>query len=154
MNTKSLEEIQNNEVVRKRLAKAMARDCFRNTKLEDFHAGTFPSSKAGDYSDVKVVSPYGEIGWERLSRLSDEEMKALMIDVVNHCYDFLTTLCGPFGDTIVEHSSSATSSPSGTILRARYLEPLPAPALSTSVIEIIGGTRALDPLIKRLTLSL
>jgi hypothetical protein len=47
--------------------------------------------------------PYGEIGWERLSRLSDEEMKALMIDVVNHCYDFLTTLCGPFGDTIVEH---------------------------------------------------
>jgi len=103
MKTKSLEEIKNNEVVRKRLAKAMARDCFRNTKLEDFHAGIFPSSKAGDYSDVKVVSPYGEIGWERLSRLSDEEMKALMIDVVNHCYDFLTTLCGPFGDTIVEH---------------------------------------------------
>jgi hypothetical protein len=90
-------------VVRKRLAKAMARDCFRNTALEDFHAGAFPSSRAGDYSDVKVVSPYGEIGWERLSRLSDEEMKALMIDVVNHCYDFLTTLCGPFGDTIVEH---------------------------------------------------
>jgi hypothetical protein len=49
---------------------------------------TFPSSKAGDYSDVKVVSPYGEIGWERLSRLS-EEMKALMIDVVNHCYDLM-----------------------------------------------------------------
>jgi hypothetical protein len=104
MNTKSLEEIQNNEVVRKRLAKAMARDCFRNTKLEDFHAGTFPSSKTGDdYSDVKVVSPDGEIGWERLSRLSDEEMKALMIDVVNHRCDFLKTLCGPFGDTIVAH---------------------------------------------------
>jgi ligand-binding SRPBCC domain-containing protein len=103
MNMQSLEEIRNNDVVRKRLAKAMARDCFRNTKLEDYHAGTFPSSKAGDYSDVKVVSPYGEIAWERLGRLSDEEMKALMIDVVNHCYDFLTTLCGPFGDTIVEH---------------------------------------------------
>jgi hypothetical protein len=57
MNVKSLEEMQNNEVVRKRLAKAMARDCFRNTKLEDFHAGTFPSSRAGDYSDVEVVSP-------------------------------------------------------------------------------------------------
>jgi hypothetical protein len=52
------------------------------------HFATFPSSKAGDYSDVKVVSPYGEIGWERLSRLS-EEMKALMIDVVNHCYDLM-----------------------------------------------------------------
>ena len=103
MNIKSLEEVQNNEVVRKRLAKAMARDCFRNTKLEDFHAGTFPSSKTGNYSDVKVVSPYGQIGWERVSRLSDEEMKALMIDVVNHCYDFLTVLFDRFGDTIIEH---------------------------------------------------
>jgi hypothetical protein len=103
MNIKSLEEIRKNDVVRKRLAKAMARDCFRNTKLEDYHAGVFPSSKTGDYSDVKVVSPYGEIAWERLGRLSDEEMKALMIDVVNHCYDFLTVLCRPFGDTIVEH---------------------------------------------------
>ena len=135
MNIKSLEEVQNNEVVRKRLAKAMARDCFRNTKLEDFHAGTFPSSKAGDYSDVKVVSPYGEIGWERLSRLSDEEMKALMIDVVNHCYDFLTTLCGPAGDTYRRTPQAARPPPPvGTILRARYLEPLPAPALFTLVI--------------------
>jgi hypothetical protein len=41
--------------------------------------------------------------WNKLSRLSDEEMKALMIDVVNYCYDVLTTLCGPFGDTVVEH---------------------------------------------------
>jgi hypothetical protein len=103
MNMQSLEEIQNNEVVRKRLAKAMARDCFRNTKLEDFHAGVFPSSETGDYSDVKVVSPYGEIAWKRLARLSDEEMKPLMIDVVNHCYDFLTVLFGRFGDTIVGH---------------------------------------------------
>jgi hypothetical protein len=49
MNMQSLEEIRNDDVVKKRLAKAMARDCFRNTKLEDYHAGTFPSSKAGDY---------------------------------------------------------------------------------------------------------
>jgi hypothetical protein len=39
----------------------MARECFRNTELEDYHAGMFPSSKAGDYSDVKVVSPFGKI---------------------------------------------------------------------------------------------
>jgi hypothetical protein len=103
MNIKSLEEIRHNQVVRKRLAKAMARDCFRNTKLEDFHAGTFPSSKAGDYCDVKVVSPYGEIAWKSVARLSDEEMKTLMIDVVNHCYDFLTALCSPHGDVVVEH---------------------------------------------------
>ena len=92
MDVKSLEEIQNNEVVRKRLAKAMARDCFRNTKLEDYHAGVFPSSKEGDYSDVKVVSPYGAIGWSNVSRVSDEEMKALMIDVVNKTYRTLTVL--------------------------------------------------------------
>ena len=75
----------------------MARDCFRNTMLEDFHARTYPSSETGDYSDVKVVSPYGEIPWNRMSRLSDEEMKTLMIDVVDHCYAFLVELLAPGG---------------------------------------------------------
>ena len=37
-------------------------------------------------------SPYGEIPWPRLSRLSDEEMKALMIDIVNKTYRTLTVL--------------------------------------------------------------
>ena len=60
----SLNEIQHNEVLRKRLAKLMAHDCFRNTKLEDFHSGKYPTSKTGDYSDVKVVSPFGEIPWK------------------------------------------------------------------------------------------
>jgi hypothetical protein len=89
-----LQEIRENELVRKRLAKLMARECFRNSKLEDFHAGTFPSSEAGDYSDVKAVSPYGEIAWNKLSRLSDDEMKELMIDVVNRCDTFLAALVG------------------------------------------------------------
>jgi len=92
MNIESLEQIQSNEVVRKRLAKVMARECFRNTKLEDYHAGMFPSSKAGDYSDVKVVSPFGEIAWNNLSRLNDQEMKILMIDVVKHCDKLLFEL--------------------------------------------------------------
>jgi hypothetical protein len=83
MDFDSLNEIQHNEALRKRLAKLMANDCFQNTKLEDFHSGKYPSSKTGDYSDVKVVSPFGEIPWKELSRLSDEEMKTLMIDVVN-----------------------------------------------------------------------
>ena len=56
------------------------------------HAGIFPSSQSGDYSDVKVVTPYGEIPWERLGRLSDDEMKVLMIDVVDRCYTFLLEL--------------------------------------------------------------
>ena len=66
--------------------------CFRNTLLEDLHAGITPDSQTGDYTDVVVRSPYGEIPWPRLSRLSDEEMKALMIDVVNKTYHVLSVL--------------------------------------------------------------
>jgi hypothetical protein len=72
-----------------RLAKGMAVYCVRNTFLEDLHAGTAPSSKTGDYSDVKVVSPYGEIPWTNLSRLDDDEMRKLMKEVVNKIYTVL-----------------------------------------------------------------
>jgi ligand-binding SRPBCC domain-containing protein len=51
-----------------------------------------PDSQIGDYSDVKVVTPYGEISWERLGRFNDDEMKMLMIDVVGRCYEFLSEL--------------------------------------------------------------
>jgi hypothetical protein len=85
-------EISSNPELRKRLAKYLAQQCFRNTLLEDLHAGITPNSQTGDYTDVVVRSPYGEIPWPRLSRLSDEEMKALMIDVVNQTYRALTVL--------------------------------------------------------------
>lgn len=71
-------------------ALAIAESGVRNTMLEAFHGGTFPDSATGDYSDVKVVTPFGEIPWTRLSRLSDEEMKRLMIDIVDHLYTILT----------------------------------------------------------------
>jgi len=45
----------------KRLAKYLAQQCFRNTMLEDLHAGIVPDSQTGDYTDVVVRSPYGEI---------------------------------------------------------------------------------------------
>jgi hypothetical protein len=38
------------------------------------------------------VTPYGEIPWSELSRLNDEEMKVLMIEVVNKTYTFLSML--------------------------------------------------------------
>jgi hypothetical protein len=44
---------------------ALVEQCVRNTGLEDLHAGVAPSSATGDYSDVKVVTPYGEIPWTR-----------------------------------------------------------------------------------------
>jgi hypothetical protein len=71
------------------LAKSLVETCVRNSRLEDLHAGTFPDSEAGDYSDVTVVSPFGEIPWTRLSRISDEEMKALMIEVVDRVFTYL-----------------------------------------------------------------
>jgi hypothetical protein len=72
-------------------AKSLVEVCVRNA-LEDVHGGIFPSSQSGDYSDVKVVTPYGEIPWTRLGRISDGEMKLLMIDVVNKTYTFLRYL--------------------------------------------------------------
>ena len=101
MTPDQLAELKNNPTLRARLAKRIARDCFRNTILEDYHAGKVPSSQTGNYSDVKVVTAYGEIQWDRLSRLSDAEMKVLMIDVVDHCYDFLMELCSPSGQEII-----------------------------------------------------
>ena len=71
------------------VARSIVERCVRNSYLEDLHAGTFPDSKSGDYADVKVVTPYGEIPWNRLSRISDEEMKRLMIDVVNKVFTYL-----------------------------------------------------------------
>src|SRR3954464_1074420 len=73
-------------VLQQRLAKLIVLECFRNSGLEDLHAGISPDSAAGDYSDILVNSPYGAIPWPQVSRLNDEEMKQLMIDVVDRTY--------------------------------------------------------------------
>ena len=76
MNAKHIRDIQTNETVRKRLAKFIALHCFRNTDvLEGLHSGDVPISESGDYSDVKVITPYGEIPWTDLSRFDNREMK-------------------------------------------------------------------------------
>jgi hypothetical protein len=63
-------------------ARKIAHDAVRNnTSLEGLHSGITPSSKTGDYSDVKVVTPYGEIEWNKLSRISDVEMRKLMLEI-------------------------------------------------------------------------
>ena len=79
-------------VLQQRLAKYMVLQCFRNSMLEDLHAGISPSSASGDYSDVTVSSPFGVIPWPKVSRLNDDEMKRLMIDVVDRAYLFIHTL--------------------------------------------------------------
>jgi hypothetical protein len=81
------------KIIASALAKAITALCVRNTFLEDLHSGTSPSSKTGDFSDIKVVTlvvtPYGEIPWQQVSRLSDEEMKRLMKEIANKIYTFL-----------------------------------------------------------------
>ncbi|PQJ80671.1 hypothetical protein [Polaribacter porphyrae] len=45
----------------KKDALKMAVACVINTVIENYHTGVFLQSKTGDYSDVKVVTPFGEI---------------------------------------------------------------------------------------------
>ena len=54
----------------KRLAKSIAFTCVRLTSIEELHSGRVAYSKTGDYSDVTVVTPFGEIPWNDLSRIS------------------------------------------------------------------------------------
>ncbi len=79
-------------VIQKRLAKHLVLNCFRNSALEELHAGVVPGSKTGDYTDVVVHTPFGEIPWNDLSRFDDAEMKMLMIDVVDKVYQFVQEL--------------------------------------------------------------
>ena len=65
----------------KLLARLIAYHGVRNTELENLHAGKSPSSEKGDFSDVKVLTPYGEIPWNEVSRISDKEMRVLMLSV-------------------------------------------------------------------------
>ena len=80
------------KIFKQRLAKLIVRECFRNTILEDYHSGISPSSKIGDFSDVKVVTPYGEIEWTKVSRFNNDEMKALMIESVDKMFTTLYNL--------------------------------------------------------------
>lgn len=82
----------NDPILQKRLAKYLTLRCFRNSRLEDLHSGIVPASKNGDYTDVAVQTPFGEIPWNNLSRFDDAEMKSLMMDVVNKAYQFVQEL--------------------------------------------------------------
>src|SRR5579862_3165346 len=90
--TEAVRAFISDPALQQRLAKYLVRECFRNSELENLHAGIIPDSKTGDYTDVKVVTPFGEIPWRELSRFDDVEMKRLMRDVVNRTYLFIHRL--------------------------------------------------------------
>ena len=87
-----LDAIRGNALLQQRLAKYLVLQCVRHSQLEDLHAGIAPSSASGDYADVTVTSPFGSIPWPRVSRFNDQEMKQLMIDVVDRTYQFVQML--------------------------------------------------------------
>lgn len=71
------------------MAKAMALVCVRNTRLEGLHAGPGVISYTSDYSDVTVTDATGrQIPWSDVSRISDDEMRELMREIVNRLYTF------------------------------------------------------------------
>ncbi|MCC6006254.1 MAG: hypothetical protein JJU40_01090 [Rhodobacteraceae bacterium] len=72
-----------------KLASIMAMLCVRNTQLETLHAGPAPITRTGDYSDVFVHDADGRrIPWPEASRIDDNEMRALMQEIVNRLYTF------------------------------------------------------------------
>jgi hypothetical protein len=81
-----------NQETAKPLAVAMAVLCVRNTSIEDIHAGIEPYLPSGDFSDVKVVTPAGEIPWPKVSRIRDNEMRIFMKPVVDRLYTILLRL--------------------------------------------------------------
>ena len=71
-------------------AKRIVVNCFRNTDLENIHAGVVPVTRTGDYSDVTVIDADGnEYAWEACSHIDDIRMKALMQDCVARVYTVL-----------------------------------------------------------------
>ena len=72
------------------LVRTMAQQCVRNTALEDIHAGSAPVTRTGDYSDVTVVDAEGRrIPWPQVSHFGDDDMRALMREIVDNLYTFL-----------------------------------------------------------------
>ena len=112
-NTMMRRSAESSEESFKHLALAIAVAAVRNSSLEDLHAGQAPDSEVGDFSDVKVVTPYGEIPWPELSRLNDEEMKVLMKQVVNRLYTCLHFLLTDPDDErfhrLIDHALGFTS---------------------------------------------
>ncbi len=71
-------------------AKSIACYCVRNTILESYHSGFATDTKTGDFSDVTVIDGYGKkLKWNELSKISDDEMKVLMKEIVDKVYVFL-----------------------------------------------------------------
>jgi len=115
----------------KKEALKMAVSCVRNTVIENFHAGEFPQSKTGDYSDVKVVTPFGEILWNDLSRISDTEMMSFNKEVSNLLYTYLQSLLNPHFDKQLKNQFMKYAS-------LYFPDNWDEPKIDTKIIEMVN----------------
>lgn len=81
---------------RNRIAQKWAKDitalCVRMTCIEELHVGKTPHTQTGDHSDIKVVTPAGEIRWSDVSHISDEEMRRFLKQVTDRLYTVLAQI--------------------------------------------------------------
>ncbi|SMX44468.1 hypothetical protein RUA8715_02457 [Ruegeria arenilitoris] len=101
--------------------------CVRNTQLETLHAGLTPVSQTGDSSDVVVVDAAGRrIPWSEVSRISDDEMRALMREIVDRLYTFYLRIDDPAFRAEIDRWAAMT---------AKWGAPKPDPVLSAIPAE-------------------
>ena len=92
------------------LARLMAVICLRNSRLEDLHAGRAPVSRTGDGSDIFVQDAEGNrIPWSEVSRIDDDEMRALMREIVDRLYTFHLRIDDPLFRAEIERWAAATA---------------------------------------------
>jgi hypothetical protein len=109
------------------LARVMAVACVRNTQLETLHAGQVPASRTGDGSDVIVVDADGNrIPWSEVSRIDDDEMRALMREIVDRLYTFHLRIDDPAFRAEIDRWAAMT---------AKWDAPKPDPVLSAIPAE-------------------
>ena len=92
------------------LARLMAVICVRNSRLENLHAGRVPVSHTGDGSDIVVEDGDGNrIPWSEVSRIDDDEMRALMREIVDRLYTFQLRIDDPAFRAEIERWAAATA---------------------------------------------
>jgi hypothetical protein len=77
--TTQAEEYEQTETLARLIADNAVR---RAGLLETYHGdGIFPRGRRADNSDVQVVTPDEAIPWNKVARISDKEMRALMLQI-------------------------------------------------------------------------
>ncbi len=98
------------------LARLMAVICVRNSRLEDLHAGRSPVSRTGNGngngngSDIIVKDGEGNrIPLSEVARIDDDEMRALMREIVDRLYTFHMRIDDPLFRAEIERWAAATA---------------------------------------------